>query len=508
MFLLIRKLYRTRLLTVVGLLRLLQAIVTTGINLAALLRIAAKLHPHRIAVIDDREQLTYAELWRQAEWLASMLHRDCGIRGRQKVAIVCRNHAAAVKSIFAASRLGADVFLLNPEMSGEQLLALEERRRFDFYVYDEQLAHVFQNESLSGKSIAAYHPTNDSIDRISSHSQHENVRLTRGKSGNIVVMTGGTTGRPKAASRKPSVFAFVPPFLALLSQVHLDEYRSVYIATPMYHGFGLASLLIGVILATEMHFAGRFDAEQACSRIARGSIEVVTVVPLMLQRMLTHDSQSLSALHCIITGGAALNPALAEETIERLGPRLFNLYGTSEAGFCIMGTPELLQKKPQSIGRPIWGVKSKIAGESGKAVPSGKMGQLCIRSAWAVTRKSWVETGDLAYRDAEGDIFLCGRVDDMIVSGGENVYPIELERVLVQHPDVESVAVVGISDPEFGQRLKAVVVRRRDATLEQSTLADWLRPRVARYQMPAVIEFRDELPHTPLGKIDSKSLRA
>jgi acyl-CoA synthetase (AMP-forming)/AMP-acid ligase II len=186
---------------------------------------------------------------------------------------------------------------------------------------------------------------------------------------------------------------------------------------------------------------------------------------------------------------------------------LFNLYGTSEAGFCIMGTPDSLSRKPESIGKPVRGVHARIVNESDQEVGEKRVGRLCIRSAWTTSRRSWIETGDVAYRDGEGDIFLCGRVDDMIVSGGENVYPIELENVLLQHPDVDSAAVVGIPDAEFGQRLKAVVVPKRAASLDPSALLDWLKSRVARYQMPAVIEFREELPYTAVGKPNKKSLR-
>jgi acyl-CoA synthetase (AMP-forming)/AMP-acid ligase II len=506
MFTLIRKLYHTRLLTIVGLLRLLEAILTTGVNLMALLRIAAKLHPGRVAVVDDREQLSYTQLWEQAESLAMALHMDFGVRSQQKVAIACRSHAAAIKAIFAVSRLGAHVFLLNPEMSADQILALEERLRFDFVVYDEQIAHVFENSSLREQSLPAYHPTDNSIDRLSSGSRPGKVRLKKVQTGNIVVLTGGTTGRPKSASRKPSIFNFLPPFFAFLTQVHLDRYQSVYIATPICHGYGVAFLFIGVILGAEMHFTERFDAGRACSLIAAHRIQVVTVVPLMLQRMLNLDPGSLSSLQCIITGSALLNPALAEETLKQLGPILFNLYGTSEAGFCIIGTPDVIGRKPDSIGKPMQGVRAKIVNDSGQEVGAGLIGRLCIRSAWTTNRESWMETGDLAYRDSEGDIFLCGRVDDMIVSGGENVYPIELENVLAQHPDVDSAVVFGIPDKEFGQRLKAVVIKKRGTDLDQSTLLDWLKPRVARYQMPAIIDFRDEIPYTSLGKLDKKSL--
>ena len=508
MFTLIGKLYRTRLLTIFGLLHLLEAVVTTGVNLMALLRTAAKLHPGRPAVIDEEGQLSYTELWQQAESLAIALHVDHGVQGRQKVAIACRNHAAAIKAIFAVSRLGAHVFLLNPEMSPDQILALAERLQFDFYVYDEQITHVFENLSLGNKALPAYHPTDNSIDRTSLRSRHMKVRLKKVKTGNVVVLTGGTTGKPKAASRKPSFFSFLSPFMALLSQVHLDRYHSVYIATPIYHGFGLASLFMSVILGAEMYFTRRFDAMRSCSLIARNKIEVVALVPLMLQRMLNLDPGSLSSLQCIITGGALLSPALAQETLKRLGPKVFNLYGTSEAGFCIMATPDVLGRKPESIGKPIQGVRAQIVSDSDQIAGARRTGRLCIRSAWTISQKSWIETGDLAYQDPDGDIFLCGRVDDMIVSGGENVYPIELENVLLQHPEVDSVAVVGIPDMEFGQRLKAVVIKKKNTMLDQSTLLDWLKPRVARYQMPAVIEFRDGLPYTSLGKLDKKSLLA
>ncbi len=507
MLMLVGKLYRTGLLTFFGVFQLLAALVTTGINLMAMLRIAAKLHPHRLAVIDDREQLSYLELWHQAESLAIALHHDHGIQPQQKIAIASRNHGAAVKAIFACSRLGAHIFLINPEMSADQLLALEERLQFDFYIYDQQIARRFTDSLLSPKSLPTYHAIANSIDRLASNPQPQNRRLPKVKTGNIVVMTGGTTGQPKSAMRKPSLFNFLPPFSALLTLVHLDRYRSVYIATPIYHGFGVAALFMGVILGATMYFTQRFDATQSCVLIAKYKIEAVTLVPLMWQRMLNLEVAALSSLRCIVSGGAVLSPVLVQSTGDRLGSKLFNLYGTSEAGFCIMATPETLAQKPGSIGKPVPGVQIEIINDAGQAVGMTMIGRLCIRSAWTTSQESWIETGDLAYQDPDGDLFLCGRVDDMIVSGGENVYPIELENVLLTHPDIDSVGVVGIPDLEFGQRLKAVIKKKSNMTLDRSTLLDWLKPRVARYQIPVAIEFRDELPYTPLGKLDKKSLR-
>ncbi len=506
MFKVLSALYRTGLLTPVGLWRLLEAVATTGVNPMALLHIAAKLHPDRIAVSDDRQQLSYLELWHRTESLAIGLYSDYGIRRGQKVAIACCDHSAAIMSILAASRLGAHVFLLNPGMTADQARALHQRLRIDFFVYDEQLVPVFLEPAMRNLSLPAYHPSDNSIDRISSSPPRRNTRLGRVPGGSITVMSGGTTGSPKTASRKPSLATFLPPFCALLVQVQLAKYRTVYIATPIYHGFGLASLFIGVVLGVTMYVSRRFDVVHACRLIEQNQVEVVTLVPLMLQRMIQNDSESLKTLQCVIVGGAPLSPALVQETHDRIGPKLFNMYGTSEAGVCIIATPEMLQQKPDAIGRPIAGVRARISNTSNTDVGVGETGRLCIRSVWTINRKDWVETGDIAYRDKDGDLFLCGRVDDMIVSGGENVYPIELENVLVQHPDIDSCGVVGVADSEFGQRLKAVIKVRNGKTIDESTLREWLKPRVARHQMPAIVEFRDELPYTALGKLNKKAL--
>jgi len=508
---LIRKLYRARLLTPTGVFHLVVAVVTTGVNLMALLRWVAQHHPHRLAIVDDRDRFSYRQLWQQAESLALTLQRDYGIQRRQKVAIACRNHAAGIKAIFAVSRLGANLFLFNPELSSDQMQALTEQLAIDFFIFDwqdDQPLPLWLEAALQQRqALPAYHATLPSIDPLSSMPRSPNRHLKTVKPGNIVVMTGGTTGQPKAASRKPSVLNFLPPFIALLEQVNLDDYRSLYIATPIYHGFGLAALLIGMVLGGELYLTCRFEAAQACSLIARHQIQVVTLVPLMLQRMLKHDSGSLSSLQRILSGGAALSPALVQDTLTQLGRVLFNLYGTSEAGFCILGTPDLLSRKPAAIGRPVWGVNVKIVSDGEQEERRSRIGRLCIRSAWSTHQQRWIETGDLAYQDAGGDVFLCGRVDDMIVSGGENVYPIDLENVLMQHPDLDSAVVFGIPDAEFGQRLQAVVIKKPHARLNEVLLRDWLKPRVARYQMPAVIEFRTELPYTALGKPDKKALR-
>jgi acyl-CoA synthetase (AMP-forming)/AMP-acid ligase II len=503
----LRQLHAAGPLSLPGMVSLLDAMIAAGLNLATLLRATARAHPERIALVDDRESLRYGELWRRVEVVAVALRTSYNLGPGRRVAVACRNHAAAITTICACSRLGAHVVLVNPEQSAASLLALAERQRFDLFVYDEELAPVVAQMSATTHTLSVAQESAVSLDGLAAQFTRTDVRLPPARTGEIVVLTSGTTGQPKAAGRKPSPLNVLPPFLALLARTNLAAYRSLYVATPIYHGYGLAMLLIGLALGAELYVTRRFEAARSCGLIARHRIAAVTLVPLQLQRMLRFDSSALASLRCVVAGSAPLSPALTRDALDRLGPILFNLYGTSEAGFAILAPPELLGRKPGTIGRPLAGVRTRIVGPAGAEVTGTRVGQLCISSAWTADGRGWIATGDLAYRDDEGDLTLCGRVDDMIVSGGENVYPLELEHVLQQHPDVEAVAVVGIPDSEFGQRLKAVVVPKRGVHSDEAALRAWLKPRVARYQMPAVVEFRAELPYTVLGKLDRRALR-
>ena len=505
MFTLITALYRSRLLSISVIQELLKALTTTGLNLMVLLRIAIALHPQRIAITDDRQRLSYAQLWQHSQTLALALHQDYGIRSGQKVAIACRSHASAIRAIFAVSRLGAHIFLLNPEMSTDQFLALEQRLHVDFYIYDQQPGSPFEHAALKQKSLPAYASIDPSVASLCLAPR--NGSLSRMNMGDFVVMTGGTTGAPKSIHRRPALLSYLPPFFALLTQMEMDRFHRLYIPAPIYHGYGLSLLFMGIALGQEMYFTERFNAAHSCELIVRHGIQALIVVPLMLQRMLKHDPSALASLRCILSGSAVLSPELLKQSQAQLGPILFNLYGSSEAGFSLMADPQLLHSKPASIGRALPGVQARIIDEQGQHLPTGAIGQLCIRSSWTAKGNTWVETGDLAYYDADDDFFLIGRSDDMIISGGEKVYPIELETILAQHPEVEAVAVVGIPDQESGQRLKALLVTKSGARLEQEAVLEWLKPRVARYQMPALIECCAELPYTAIGKMNKKALR-
>lgn len=251
-----------------------------------------------------------------------------------------------------------------------------------------------------------------------------------------------------------------------------------------------------------------FDANKACCLIREHKCEVVTVVPLMIHKMLKNNVEDLRSLACIASGGAELNPKLVDEVFSKLGDVLYNLYGTSEAGLSSIATPQDLKYSATTIGKKIDGVRLRILDNNKNEVEIGKVGQFYIKNRWSMrnSNNSWIKTGDLGYQDNNGYYFLCGRADDIVVSAGENVYPIEIEQVLINHPQVEDVAVIGISDEHFGHKLKAFIVLEKSANITKEELFKWLRLRVARFQIPKDITFVDNIPYTPLGKLDKKQL--
>jgi acyl-CoA synthetase (AMP-forming)/AMP-acid ligase II len=491
----LRRLVASGLLTPSALATFAATAAGSGVNLASLLRFAARRDPEGIALVEAGRALSFAELAGQCERMAAALRDAHGIRRRDVVGVLGRNGAELVSAVFAAARLGTRVTLLNPEMSRPQLAALIERHRIKLF-----LAATGAEELVAGAPC----PVLDASELLAT-APAEHRRIGRIGGGELVVLTGGTTGPPKAAARKPSLLAFLRLFLHLVAALELDRYPSAFVAVPLFHGYGIAAFLVALALGRTVHLMPRFDAEAACALIDRERIEALVVVPSMLQRMLALPAE-LSSLRCVISGGAALPPPVAVEARRRLGDVLFNLYGTSEGGVAVFARPSDLAEAPDTIGREIWGVRVEVRDESGASVPDGETGRLCVESSAAISSNCWIETGDVGFRDGAGRLFVRGRVDDMIVSGGENVSPWEVETVLLTHPEIAEAAAVGMPDPDFGQRLVAFVVPRPGCALCVGALSEWLAERVARYQRPRSIEIREALPLTAVGKVDKRAL--
>ena len=501
---------KLRMFTPQGLYRLVSAMFRYGINVMALLNIAKRTYGAAPALVDDHGELSYRQLFSESERLAQILQERYQLGSGRKVGLLCSNHAALVKSLFAVSQTGADIYLLNVEMSVEGLHDLQREHGFDLVIHDAQWTAPLEQSVYTKDTLHSYHDRLPAIDNLYRHTSSDlNFPVRRASTSRFMLLTGGTTGKAKRVPHKPSLFHYLNPFATMLARMRLTRYSVAYIATPIYHGYGLAILLLWITLGKKMVLTQRFDAEKACHLIQEQGVEVVTVVPLMLDKMLKQDAASLRSLACIASGGDKLRPKLAAEVADQLGAVLYNLYGTSEAGLVSVATPQELDRDAGTIGRGIQGLRLRIRTEEGLEAEAGSVGQLCVSgSGWRLGRGTrWITTGDLAYRDGQGYFYLCGRVDDLVVSAGENVYPIELERILMHHPAVEDAAVIGVADEQFGQRLKAYVQAGPGAGLTEAELMDWLRPRVARYQMPREIAFLRQMPYTHLGKQDKKQLQ-
>ena len=495
----IKALYTIKLFTFKGIWHLLMSFGSVGMNLMALLYIRQKLSPNQIAINENDNCITYHTLYTQSQHLAKKLAMHCDIKPHQKIAIMANNHTIMIHTLFAIARLGADIYLLNTELSVNQLQNIQDAVKFDWIIHDPQISTL-----TDVKSLPIDHPDQVSIYSLlndNSLPNTSNLKVTHFNK--LTVLTSGTTGRFKMAGRNSKAQNFISPFYQLLMKLNLSKYNRVYIATPIYHGFGIATLCMSVLLGATIFINKRFDAVKVCQLINKYNIEVITLVPLMLSRMMNYSTTQLRSLRCIITGGAPIAVTLVQRTINQLGEVLYNLYGTSEAGICMIATPNDLINHPSTIGKPIPGLSTKLM-NNGKE--DAIKGELYIKCAWSTQGKNWIATGDIDQKDRENNYYLNGRIDDMIVSGGENVYPFEIEQFLINHPDINDLAVISVNDEEFGQRLVAFVVLAAYAKQSEDTLKDWLKPQIARYQMPKKIYIIDELPMTHIGKVDRKQL--
>jgi fatty-acyl-CoA synthase len=483
-----------------------EALYFSGFNLMALLRLAAKLQPNTIAINDTISEIRYSELYEQAMSSGLFFYKKYENVTGKKIGILAQNHIDLVAILFGTSPLGCHIFLLNTGISKIQLASLEQKYGFDLLLYDDEfldLAQAINCESFAFSTIP-----------FSNKNETAEVRLPR-KRTVFTLLTSGTTGTFKTASRRPALRQFLAPFWALLTQLKLHRYSSVFVATPIYHGFGMAALILSVVLGVKIQIMPRFNAKKANFLIKKDKIAVITLVPSMLYKLLEEGKNGLESLRCIISGGAPLPVNLVKTVLQTPDCQLFNLYGTSEVGFCILAKREDLEKQPTTIGKPIIGVKTLILNNKNEAVLNNEIGRLCIKTRWSIIEKNnrnWIETGDLAYKNTDNYYFLCGRTDEMMVVGGENVYPMTIENALLEHPLVAQTVVIAQSDVIVGQRPKVfVLLYDKSASCSEKTLTEgdllaFLQIRLARFQMPKNIVFVTHFDYTEIGKIDKRKL--
>lgn len=488
--------------------------------LGGLLVLSAARFADRVAVLDERGPVTFAELEAASNALANRWRSD-GLVAGDGVAILARNHRGFLVATFAAAKSGARIVLLNNDFSGPQIREVAGREGVDLLVYDEEYADALEGVAPKhGRWRAWAEPGSSSpdpaIDEVAGgDTTPPPAPSTRAK---IVVLTSGTTGSPKGAPRsEPSGLT---PVGAILDKVPFRSGRAVEVCAPMFHSLGFAQALLQVALGNTLVLRRRFDPLATLRSLDENGVDAMVVVPVMLQRMLDLGDEAradldLSRLRIVFVAGSQLGAELATRATSALGPVLYNLYGSTEVAYATLATPEDLAVEPACVGRVMRGAVIRLFDADGQEVPPGETGRIFVTNGMQFDGYTSGETkavinglmssGDVGHFDAAGRLFIDGRDDEMIVSGGENVFPREIEELLEQHPAVVEVAALGVPDETFGQRLRVFVVRR-DPSLTEDDVKLHVKENLARYKVPRDVLFLDELPRNPTGKVLKREL--
>ncbi|KAA0086567.1 acyl-CoA synthetase [Mycolicibacterium sp. P9-64] len=488
----------------------------------------ARRTPNRTAIIDDDGEVTFKELDDAANAVANGL-LAIGVKGGDGVALLIRNHRWFLIAAYGAAKVGAKLILLNSEFSGPQIKEVSEREGAKLIIFDDEYTKaVSAADPPLGKLRAL--PTNPDSDEPSESTDETLADLiARSRStpppkstahSKIIILTSGTTGTPKGASRS------APPSLApiggILSHVPFKSGEVTSLPAPMFHALGFLHSTIAMMLGSTLVLRRRFKPATVLADIEKHGVTAVVVVPVMLSRILdTFDAMErkpdLSSLRIVFVSGSQLGAELATRALRDLGPVIYNLYGSTEIAFATIARPKDLSINPATVGPVVRGAKVKLFDDNGHEVPQGEVGRIFVGNALPFEGYTGgggkqiidglMSSGDVGYFDEHGLLYVSGRDDEMIVSGGENVFPAEIEDLISGHPEVIEATALGVEDKEWGHRLRAFVVKTEGANIDEDAIKAYVRDNLARYKVPREVIFLDELPRNPTGKILKRELR-
>jgi acyl-CoA synthetase (AMP-forming)/AMP-acid ligase II len=501
-----------------------RALVRFGPTPAGGYTASAQRYGDEIALIDELGTLTFRDVDERTNALAHGLAAN-GICEGDNVGLMCRNHRGFIESVVACSKLGANVLFLNTAFSGPQLTDVAQREQPKALIYDYEFEELIHDASRRRKRFIAWHDAEDGkprdplLEEMSASGDTAPVSPPSER-GKAIILTSGTTGTPKGASRSQP--KSLDPAAALLAMIPLKAREKTMIAAPMFHSWGFVHFTLGMSLSSTLVLKRKFDPEDTLSLTAQHQTAALIVVPVMMQRILelpeeTLTQYDLSKVRVVAVSGSALPGALSERWMDLFGDSVYNLYGSTEVAWASIATPEDLRAAPGTAGRPPHGTIVRLYDDDGNPVPKGETGRIFVGNEMQFEGYTGggnkddidglLSSGDVGHFDEAGRLFVDGRDDDMIVSGGENVFPAEVEDLLSGHDAVVEVAVFGVDDEEFGQRLKAVVVLRDGASVSEDEIKKHVKSNLAGYKVPREVEFVDELPRTSTGKVLKRELR-
>ena len=501
----------------------------TGISLSAVRR------PHGTALIDERGTVTWAELEARSDALAVGLATL--LDGRvETVAILCRNHRGFVEALSATAKLGADALLLNTGFSAPQLSDVLLREGAQLVVYDEEFSSLVeqakeQNDGLTElvawtdgavEGTEGTEPSRDVgtlDDLLDAHLGAAPPKPST--TGRTILLTSGTTGTPKGARRSGGGGA--PALAAMLDRIPWRAEQTTVVAAPMFHAWGFGQLALSATMTCTVVMRRRFDPETTLDLVDRHRATGLAVVPVMLERIIDLPEQvlqrhSLRSLRFVTASGSRMRPDAVTRFMDLFGDIVYNSYNATEAGLISAATPVDLRAAPDTAGRPVVGSDLRIVDDDWHDVPRGDVGKITVRSDSQFEgytsgdsqsfNEDYMVSGDVGRLDPQGRLYVVGRDDEMIVSGGENVYPLEVEETLNAHEAVSEAAVIGVDDDTFGQRLAAFVVLQPGRDTTPDDLKAHVKDRLAGYKVPRDVTVLDELPRNATGKVVKRELAA
>ncbi len=492
--------------------------------MGAAVSVAAIRHGDRTGLIDETGAVTFQEMDRRSNALANAF-RARGVGPGTGVGILCRNHRGMFDASFGVLKAGGRALYLNTDFAAPQAKEVCAREGVQMLVYDEEFADVVGGvdaprgrflawtDDLAGGRVDG--PTLDSLIATGNPA----APPPPASQGEVIILTSGTTGTPKGANRgQPRSLA---PVAAILSRIPFRSRETTFLAPPAYHAWGLGVSVLTLGLGSTLVMRRRFDPEATLIALAEHRCSALTVVPVLLNRLVSLGPEriaalDLSALRIIASSGSQLEAALATRAMDLFGDVVYNLYGSTEVAWATIATPEDLRAAPGCAGRTPLGTTVRIYDDEGRPQPAGATGRIFVGSGMEFggytgggtkdMLDGLMSTGDVGHFDADGRLFVDGRDDEMIVSGGENVFPREVEELLAGHDAVLEAAAIGVPDETFGQRLRAFVVIRPGQHLDEDGVKSYVKANLARYKVPREVVFVDELPRNPSGKVLKRQL--
>jgi fatty-acyl-CoA synthase len=519
-------------LTPPGVLELAKVFTSGSQNPAQIYRVHAKNAPNDLALVYKGRSLTWRELDDRIDRVAASLVRR-GIGRKQSLLLMLRNCPEQIEIGAGAARIGGSAVSISWRTTARELAYLAKHSGARGIALDADLLPILAESGVDfGDNVFVIGeiPTDTHGLRVTPcaallEKAQRPVVDDDCEDAAVVIYTSGTTGTPKGAVRKfpKDTMAAAMRFINVTPMRATDTHL---VACPLYHSTAFGFLSLSQVVAAPAVLMDEFKPEAFLQLVERYKVTTTALVPTMVHRLMElpeatrrrYDTRSLRIVFC---GGAQLAGPLATRFMDAFGDVLHVFYGATETGLVTLASPEHLRAAPTTIGVAVPGNEIRLLDENKRDVEEGEVGELYVKNKLlvagyheddAATRDSMVDgffsVGDLARRDRWGRYFIEGRKRDMIISGGTNVYPAEVEHALADHPAIDEVAVIGVPDPEWGERVRAFVVLRAGAELDPALLKEWAKKRLASPKVPRDVVFVPSLPKNPTGKVLKRELRA